>query len=433
MATAKLNPTQKYPTLSYPQDATENPQWNPDNYDLWTAPKDWSKVDTVTVAIRKEEALKMLERANPANAGRFRKSWALEFTAAANGGTFPLMDTAEFDINGNLANAEHRLRGIAASNGIVIMQVAYGRNPKNYYKHDYVYNRSGGNLVTIWAYDEQGTKTPLPKRDGDSVAAGASWCIYYWQPVSLEERLKITPKMRIDFVEDHPAILPNLKTIRNYAELAGITKSTQMPCAESIFIGLLTLGSDVNTPRTREFIKAVITMEGDNWYAGSPAKVYREFLDNAKAAKGKGRVYNSYKFGQGLYALRMFFDGNNIEKNSKGQYILKYKPGREKNVPRLSEGHEETVEYKRNEMREEKKNRLSTVLNAVTPQLTPVEKLLEGKFFTKTTVKGLTKLGIITIADILAFNEIGLLAVLKSKNVDEVKDILGALNLQLKR
>lgn len=431
MATRKAL-IKKFPNLTYPKDAAENPQWSPDTYALWTPPKDWSKVATEIVAVRREEAVAMLEHANPANVGRLRKSWALEFTAAANDGVFPLMDTAEFDSNGNLANGEHRLRGVAASNGIVLMQVAYGRNPQNYYKHDYVYKRTGGNIVGIWAFDEQGVKVPLPKRDADSVAAGASWCIYYWEIVALEERLKITPNMRIDFVTKHPAVLPNLKTIRNYAIEAGFTKTTEMPCAESILLALLTLGQDVNTTKTREFIKGVITGVGDNWYAGSPVKVFREFLDNAKAAKGKGRVYGSYKFGQGLYALRMFLDGQDIDKTAKG-YTLKYKPGKEKNISRLSTGHEESVAWMRREMRNEKKNRLVTILIQPTPQLTPVEKLIEGKFFTKSTVKGLLKLGIATIADILTFNEVGLRAALKAKSIDEVKDVLAAIDLQLKR
>jgi hypothetical protein len=432
MSIAKQTKPKKFPTLVYPKDALDNPQWNPDNYPLWTPPKDWSKVDTVTVAVRKEEAFAMLERANPANAGRLRKSWALQFTGSANDGNFSFMDNVEFDINGQLGNGEHRLRGISASNGIVLMNIAYGRNPANYYKYDYVYNRTGGNLVGIWAYDESGRKVALPKRDQDSVSAGASWCIYYWEVVSLEERLKITPTMRIDWVTKTPSILPNLKTIRNYFELAGMDKVAKQPCAESILLALLTLGSDVNLTKTREFIKGVILGEGDTWYTGSPVKVYREFLDNAKAAKGKGRVYNSYKFGQGLYALRMFLDGLDIDKGSKG-YVLKYKPGKEKNVPRLSTGHEESVAWMRREMREEKRNKLILLLDQPTVNLTPVAKLTEGKFFSKMTVKGLAKLGIVTIADILAFNEVGLRAVLKAKSIDEVKDVLAALDLQLKR
>jgi hypothetical protein len=343
------------------------------------------------------------------------------------------MDTIEFDINGFLVNGEHRLRALSTSNAVVLLNVAYGRNPANYYKHDYNYGRTGGNLVSNWAYDESEAQIKLPKADGDSVSAAASLCIYYWAVVPLEHRLKITPTNRIKFITQNPQILPNLKTIRNYVDAAGITKKSEMPCAESILLALLTLGSDVNQAKAREFIKGVIMGEGELWYAGSPVQVYRKELDAGRHnAKGKGRVYNSYKYGMGLFALRQYLDGNDIEKTAKG-YILRYKPGKEKSIARLSEEHEKSVAWMREQMREEKKNRLLVLLNPITPEITPISVLADGKFFGKTTMKGLTKLGIVTIADILAFSEVGLRMVLKSAAIDEVKTVLGALDLTLSK
>lgn len=438
MATAKQTKTLfKFPDKKYPNDAVQNSQWHPDNYAFWTAPKDWAEVRSETVAVSSVEALAMLERANPANAGRMRKSWITEFGATMNEGRFSLMDNIEFDGNGMLGNGEHRLRALAGSNAIVLLNVAYGRNPANYAKYDYNYKRSGGNIVTIWAYDEQtGKKTPLPKRDGDSISAGVSWCIYYWEIVALEERLKITPDMRIRWVTEHAAILTNLKTIRNYAADAGIMKDKDMPCAESILLALLTLGSEVNLAKTREFVKGVIQSEGTNWYAGSPVKVFREFLDNAKnakVAKGKGRVYNSYKFGQGLYALRQFLDDKSIEKTASNGYTLRYKPSKgEKGISRLSKAHEESCASTRREYRNEKRNRLILLLNPNSAELSSIDVLVEGKFFSKTTAKGLAKMGVVNISDIRAFNEVALRTVLKSKSIDEIKDVFGALELTLK-
>jgi len=422
MATAKQAKPRKFIDRVYPKEADLNPTLNPDNYPLWKAPKDWTEIAVGTFAVRREEALEMLLRRNPNNKVRFMPSWSKTLTGRMNAGDYNLMEIVEFDWLEFLGNGEHRLDALSNSNAIVLMTIGYGRNPDNFYKFDDNYKRSGGNIVGMHLKLEK-------KGDANLLSAAASWIIIYWSTVPLETRMKIEHVERINTVNNNPKMVQFLNRIRNYSEEGGVVYP--LPTTETILVALMTLGAEVNETKTNEFIKRLI--QNDGLRVGNPIKEYREFLVASKDSKGKNKVYQSFKIGQGLFAMREFFANGDkaLTPNGRGVY-LHYKPNKEINVPRLSQEHEELFADERKKLTAHAKNRLLELCVKPTPALTEVT-ALEGKFFSKTTLKGLAKLGITTISEITMFPENGLLTVLKSKSIDEVKDVLGGLDLQLKK
>jgi hypothetical protein len=323
----------KYPHLVYPEQGKTNPALNPDNYPLWKAPTTWKRVDTEVVAVTPEVAKKMLERANPKNAGRTKLSWADELTGRMDAGAWNLMDTIEYDDDGNLVNGHHRILGASKSKAVVLFRVVYGATPENYFKYDDNYKRSAENVISI--------HFGLTKQEAAVIAPATTFVYLYEEGGSLESReyinkeirLKIVlangselsnlDKITINSVKDNPEMVTYLRSIRAITKAAKIKK---LPVVESVLLALYTLGSTVNKTQTREFIKGVIT--GDSLPPDDARLVYRNWLF-ANTVKGKKRTYTSLKVEKGLAAMRAFFDGETTKLRAR------------KDVPRLSAEHDE--------------------------------------------------------------------------------------------
>jgi hypothetical protein len=325
----------KYPHLVYPEQGKTNAALNPDTYTLWKAPTTWKRIDTEVVAVTPEVAKKMWERANPKNAGRTKLSWADELTGRMDAGAWNLMDTIEFDDEGNLVNGHHRILAASKSKAVVLFRVVYGATTENYYKYDDNYKRSAENVISI--------HFGLTKQEAAVLAPATTHIYLYEEGGSLESReyinkeirLKIVlangaelsnlDKITINGVKDNPEMVTYLRSIRAITKAAKIKK---LPVVESVLLALYTLGSTVNKAQTRDFIKGVIT--GDSLPADDARLVYRNWLFANADVKGKKRTYTSLKVEKGLAALRAFFDGDTTKLRSKKNVI-----------PRLSPEHDE--------------------------------------------------------------------------------------------
>lgn len=323
--------TQKYPGLVYPEEAQTSPQFNPDNYPLWTEPKDWKTPATGIYAFTPKEFQLLIKRANPLNAIRTKQIWIDELRSRMNRGHWSLMDTIEFDWNGVLINGHHRGNAGAGSNAVILVQVSYGHSPENFHKYDDNFKRENATVIGLHLQLDG----KAAKKDAAVISSALTWVTRYWdeEDQSLEARTAIYKEDRLNQSKKHPEMEALLANIRNIAKANKVT-AKQMPAPESILLALYTLGSDVSQSKTREFIRSVIV--GTNLASDDPAYVYREFLRgpvSAGAGKGKFRVYTSFKVKKGLIALRYHLDGVKITR-------LRDRDG----VPRLSEEHEAIFE-----------------------------------------------------------------------------------------
>jgi hypothetical protein len=322
MAVPKKAPAQKFPALTYPEDAFVNEQHNPDRFPLWSEPKDWKTSRTEIVSLTPEVAKKMLERGNPLNAIRTKQNWVTELRSRMNRGKWSLMDTIEFDWNGVLGNGHHRLEACAGGEAIILVQVSYGRNPNNFHKYDDNFKRGNDTVLGI-AHQLTGSKA---KADAAVLSGALTWTHRYWDDdvQSLESRTAIYKEDRLEADAKYPELEELLANIRNIAK----HNKSKLPTQESILLALFALGNEVNRTKTREFIRNVIT--GAQLDTNDPAHVYREFLRDS-AAKGKGqRVYTSLKVEKGLLALKYHLDGIRITRLVS-----------RKGIPRLSAEHTE--------------------------------------------------------------------------------------------
>jgi len=487
--TAKKKTSFLHPELVYPTEALTNPQLDPDNFPLFKRPADPSKLEVkifrFTPEAIQKEVVPTFQDVTFQNL-RKKPSWETELAKTQREGKFNLMEIWEWDWNGKLLNAHHR-----ANAGIMDLIkfprkacfaaiCAFGLNPENYKNYDYNQKREIWQLlVHKYAQAPYNLFTDEDKRNKSAAKTLGSttwWLRLYWDAKDLATREGMSKIDRIEnwgfepkteeiteMAEDaYHGVIAKEKfeaVYNNLQELRQIKTEKKPVASETVFLTLYTLGKEVNPAKAKKFVTALMTGKIDMTDSTDPITVCYKWMDDNRDIPKKRRVYSSLRITVGLACMRVFFDGefNGVtggipehknqcafenDKDYKGLLLGGKRFRGVAGSPRLSPEEDAIFQMEYDRFKEEERKwkdaeasaAAVTEGEAFTARLLAAETTsIEETVLPKTTQKLLTKAGVVTVGDILQYDEPGLNAILTSKAVNDVKDLLGSLKLPLKR